>query len=137
MYQLGVRLTWCGFEPLDFLTAGATCLLLGIWPREINTYPYKHLYTSVHSSCFEQPYTGHYSDVHQQWVLKLCYLHMNVILQAIKQNEVSIYAATWMPLKVIMLTEKEARKEKEVYSAWKCESVNHLVVSNSLGPHGL
>ena len=42
---------------------------------------------------------------------------MNVILKAIKQNEVSIYAATWMPLKVIMLTEKEARKEKEVYSA--------------------
>ena len=38
---------------------------------------------------------------------------MNGILQAIKQNEVSIYATTWMPLKVIMLAEKEARRKKK------------------------
>ena len=45
---------------------------------------------------------------------KLHYIHMNEILLAIKWNEVSIHATTWMHLKIIMLTEKEARK-KRVY----------------------
>lgn len=52
-------------------------------------------------------------SANSEWVNKLCYIHTNGILLAIKGNEVSIHETAWMHLKIIMLSEKEAREKTE------------------------
>ena len=47
----------------------------------------------------------------EKWI-KICYIHTMEYYSAIKKNEIMPFAATWMDLKIIILSEVRQRKDK-------------------------
>ena len=48
----------------------------------------------------------------EKWIKKTCYMHTMEYYSAIKKNEIMPFAATWMDLKIIILSEVRQRKDK-------------------------
>ena len=49
-----------------------------------------------------------------EWIKKLCYIYTMEYYSAIKMNEIMPFAATWMQLEIIILSEV-SQKEKAKY----------------------
>ena len=49
-----------------------------------------------------------------EWIKKLCYIYTMEYYSAIKMNEIMPFAATWMQLEIIILSEV-SQKEKDKY----------------------
>ena len=46
----------------------------------------------------------------EEWIKKMWYIHMMEFYSAIKKNEIMPFAATWMDLQIITLSEVSQRK---------------------------
>ena len=75
--------------------------------RNENSYPHKNLHTIVHSSLFAVAKSGKQPKCPtiDEWLNKLWYIHTMEYYLAMKRNQLSIHATTWMDLKGIMLSE--------------------------------
>lgn len=85
-------------------------LVLGICRRELKTHSHKNLCISVHNSIIRNSQKVETAQVSVNWRVdkqKVAYL-WNEILHYLEiiRNELLVYAATWMNLKNIMLSEK-------------------------------
>ena len=49
-----------------------------------------------------------------EWIKKMCYIYTMEYYSAIKKNEIMSFAATWMDLEIIILSEV-SQKEKDKY----------------------
>ena len=49
-----------------------------------------------------------------EWIKKMWYIHTMEYYSAIRKNEIMLYAATWMDLEIIVLSEV-SRTEKDKY----------------------
>ena len=49
-----------------------------------------------------------------EWIKKMWYIHAMEYYSAIKKNEIMLFAATWMQLEIIILSEV-SQKEKDKY----------------------
>ena len=62
----------------------------------------------------------------------------NRILLSHKKNEIMIFAATWMQLEIIILSEVSQKERQIPYISYMRDlSESHSIVSNSLRPHAL
>ena len=86
--------------------------LLGIYPEKIKTLIQKDIRTSiVPAALFLQPRHGSNTSSHQQTIgLRRCDIHIQYGLSAIKKNEIMPFAATWMNLQNISLSEISKRQ---------------------------
>ena len=51
----------------------------------------------------------------EEWINKMCYIHMMEYYSAIKSNEGLIHATTWMDLDNILLTERSHKLYDSIY----------------------
>ena len=51
----------------------------------------------------------------EEWIKKMWYIYTIEYYSAIKKNEIMLFAATWMDLEVIILTEVSQRKTDVTY----------------------
>ena len=51
-----------------------------------------------------------------EWIKKMWYIHTMEYYSAIKMNEVMLFAATWMDLEIIMLSEVSQTEKDIIYN---------------------
>ena len=64
----------------------------------------------------------------EEWIKKMWYLYTMEYYSAIKKNEKMPFAATWMDLEIVILSEVRQRKRKFILKV--CESVSVLQISS-------
>ena len=50
------------------------------------------------------------------WVKKMCYMHMMEYYSAIKKNKIMPFAATWMELETLLLSEASQKEEAKYHT---------------------
>ena len=73
-------------------------------------HPNVHCSTVYNSQDKEQPKC----PSTEEWIKKVCYIHTMEYYLAIKKNEIMLFAATWMDLKIIILSEVRQTKERQI-----------------------
>ena len=72
-------------------------------------YPYVHCSTIHNSQEKKQP-----NPLTDEWIKKIWYIHTMEYYSAIKQNKIMSFAATWVELEILTLSEV-IQKEKDKY----------------------
>ena len=74
-------------------------------------YPTVHCSTIYNSQDMEQPKC----PSTEEWIKKMWYIYTTEYYSAIKKNEIMPFAATWMDLEIIIVSEV-SQKEKDKYN---------------------
>ena len=58
-------------------------------------------------------------SLREEWIKKMWYIYTMEYYSAIKKNEIMIFAATWMDLKIVILSEvSQTQKDKYMISLY-------------------
>ena len=49
-----------------------------------------------------------------EWIKKMWYIYIIEFYSAIKKNEIMLFAATWMDLEIIILSEVKSDRERQI-----------------------
>ena len=62
----------------------------------------------------------HKCPLTDEWIKKMCYIYTMEYYSAIKKNEIMSFAASWMDLEIIILSEVSQKEKDKYYILFIC-----------------